>query len=90
VLFPALDAAMGGRCGPTEVMCHEHAQMRDALRQMGQAVVRKDAAAYLGFSETLLMLLQQHNHKEEHVLYTMADRVLASQSAALLDRLACP
>lgn len=85
-LFPALIDA-GGPSGPVQVMRMEHAQMNDLLEQMGAAVAARDANEYGGLSETLLVVMQQHNHKEENILYPIADQVLAAQRDAVIDRL---
>lgn len=85
VLFPAFERATGMARGPTEVMRQEHAQMRELLVRLEQALSAEDSAAFLGNSETLLVLMQQHNLKEENVLYPMADRVLAGERDALLE-----
>lgn len=79
VLFPAFEARTGMRSGPTEVMRMEHAQMRDLLRAMADALATGDQARFLGLSETLNVLMQQHNLKEENMLYPMSDQVLAAE-----------
>ncbi len=79
VLFPAFEARTGMRSGPTEVMRTEHAQMRDLLRDMADAVAAGNQGRFLGLSETLNMLMQQHNLKEENMLYPMSDQVLAGE-----------
>lgn len=83
VLFPALKAA--GPAGPVHVMMMEHAQIKELLKQMGEAVTQKNAQSYSGLSETLLIVMQQHNHKEENILYGMADDVLSNDRDALLE-----
>jgi hemerythrin-like domain-containing protein len=88
ILFPAFEARTGSTLGPTEVMRQEHEMMRTLLRDMESAVAASDAARYLGLSETLLTLMQQHNMKEESVLYRMAENALASDSPRMLARLA--
>lgn len=85
VLFPAFEARTGMSGGPTYVMRAEHVQMRDILSAMDQALARRDGDGYLGLSETLLMLMRQHNLKEERILYPMADQALAGEAEALLD-----
>jgi hemerythrin-like domain-containing protein len=80
VLFPAFESRTGMRGGPTEVMRMEHAQMRDLLQAMATAVAAGNRDSYLGLSETLNMLMQQHNLKEENILYPMSDRVLGPDS----------
>ncbi len=86
VMFPAFESATGMSMGPTEVMRMEHSQMREVFAAMAEGMRLRNKAAYLGASETLLMLMQQHNLKEEQMLYRMADQVLAGeQAAAVLD-----
>ena len=82
VLFPAISAA--GPSGPVHVMLMEHAQMKELLKQMAEAVALKDSQSYSGLSETLLIVMQQHNHKEENILYGMADDLLANERDELL------
>jgi iron-sulfur cluster repair protein YtfE (RIC family) len=84
VLFPAFESRTGMSTGPTEVMRMEHAQMRDLLEEMAKAVAAGNQNGYLGLSETLNMLMQQHNLKEENMLYPMSDRVLGGESAAVI------
>ncbi len=88
VLFPAFEAETGQSGGPTQVMRMEHEQMRSLFKEMEAAVARRDSDEYLGLSETLLTLMQQHNIKEEQVLYPMMDQALAGRREQLLARLA--
>ncbi len=89
VLFPALESATrmdGG--GPTAMMRMEHQQMRGLLDQIESAMESGDAEQAMDIGDTLLMLVQQHNIKEEGMLYPMAENVLAgswAKLAALLD-----
>lgn len=85
-LFPTLLSA-GGPAGPVQVMRMEHAQMNTLVEQMAETLARKDAQGYGGLSETLLIVMQQHNLKEEQMLYPIADHFLASQREALLGRM---
>ncbi len=75
ILFPALLAA-GGPSGPVQMMTMEHAQMSSLLGNMASAVAQHDSDGYTGFSETLLIVMQQHNLKEEQILYPIAERLL--------------
>ena len=84
VLFPAFEARTGMSMGPTEVMRTEHAQMRGLLQEMALAVANADHDRYLGLSETLNMLMQQHNLKEENMLYPMSDKVLGGERDSLI------
>ena len=87
VLFPAFEHETGMTSGPTEMMRHEHQEMRGLFDQMQAAIAAGDADEYLGLSETLLVMMQQHNRKEEEILYRMMDQALASEAASLLARL---
>lgn len=71
VLFPAFEQATGMTGGPTQVMRMEHKQMRSLVQDLDQAVVDQNKDAYLGLSETLMVMMQQHNMKEEMMLYPM-------------------
>lgn len=85
-LFPAFEARTGMSAGPTMVMRSEHEQMRGLMAQMQAAVEQRNSTGYLGLSETLLILMQQHNMKEEQILYPLSDQALGGD-AALLDAL---
>lgn len=88
VLFPALEDATGMKdAGPVAVMKHEHQQMRALLGEMSFAAQAGDFRGVLDQGDTLLMLIQQHNAKEEGILYPLADRALGPQWAALAARL---
>lgn len=84
VLFPAFETRTGMNAGPTQVMRMEHEQMRALMQEMAAAVSAGNDTAYLGAAETLNMLIQQHNLKEENMLYPMSDRVLGEERDELI------
>ena len=86
-LFPTFEAKTGMTMGPTQVMRMEHTQMRALMDDAAAALARGDADDYLGLTETLLIMMQQHNMKEENVLYPMCDQQLAAETPELLARL---
>jgi hemerythrin-like domain-containing protein len=95
LLFPAFEAARGMSVGPTQMMRVEHAQMRGLLEQMQGALTAQAGDDFAGAAGTLLVLMQQHNMKEENILYPMCDRTLAAQAENLATELrerleACP
>jgi hemerythrin-like domain-containing protein len=78
VIFPAFDAKSGmGGGGPVAVMKMEHQQMRGLLEQIGEAIEAGKGQLALDIGDTLLMLIQQHNVKEEGMLYPMAENLLS-------------
>jgi len=83
VLFPAFEAATGMSSGPTQVMRGEHEEARFLLEDIAAAVGEKDADGVRGQGEALLILLQQHNMKEENILYPTAFRVVGPKAAEL-------
>lgn len=87
LLFPAFEAKTGMTQGPTQVMRGEHTEMRDLLQTAHNALIAQDSQQYSGEAETLLIMMQQHNVKEEHVLYPMCDQRLRDETDALVTRL---
>jgi len=88
VLFPSFEQVTGSTMGPTQVMRMEHVQMRELINEMLDALTHEDRDRYLGLSETLLVMMQQHNIKEEQILYPMSDQALADKAETLLQEMA--
>ena len=86
-LFPAFESATGMTMGPTQVMRMEHEQMRALLNEAEAALAAGREDDYFGQAETLLIMMQQHNMKEENVLYPMCDQHLAASADDLIDQL---
>lgn len=87
LLFPAFEEKTGMLSGPTQVMRGEHVQMRELMAAAHEALLAQDAEDYEGNAETLFIMMQQHNVKEENVLYPMCDQLLNNQMDTLLPRL---
>jgi len=73
ILFPLFERATGMTSGPTQVMRMEHEQMRMLAKELEQALFASNQEEYLGLSETMIVLTQQHNMKEESMLYPMSE-----------------
>ncbi|MCM8595067.1 hemerythrin domain-containing protein [Accumulibacter sp.] len=86
-LFPLFEQRTGIYRGPTQVMRGEHGQMRQLLAAAESALAAQDAEDYAGHAETLLIMMQQHNIKEEHILYPMCDDRLGDETGSLLPEL---
>jgi iron-sulfur cluster repair protein YtfE (RIC family) len=88
VLFPAFEKVTGSEMGPTQMMRMEHTQIRDLLKKIDMAVdsgLTKDSKKNLiGLLETLMILLQQHNMKEEQILYPMTEDALGDKCDEVL------
>lgn len=87
VLFPAFEAATGMTSGPTRMMRLEHTQMRCVLDQMAAAARQGEWQDLCDQGDTLMMLIGQHNAKEEGMLYPMAQAHLGAQWPGLAAQL---
>ncbi|GAB4173079.1 MAG: hemerythrin domain-containing protein [Rhodocyclaceae bacterium] len=83
IIFPAFEQRSGMFGGPTQVMRMEHTQMRGLIAQMDSALKARDADSFCGAADTQLVLMQQHNMKEENILYPMCDQTLGADTALL-------
>lgn len=83
VLFPQFEQATGITQGPTMVMRSEHEQMRMYISQMNEAIEGQLLERAMGLVESLVLLIQQHNMKEEQMLYPMCDMRIPDNSATL-------
>jgi len=84
VLFPAFETRTANDMGPTRVMRMEHEQIRGLMQDMARTVADADHCRYLGLSETLHLLLQHHNLKEEDLLFPMFDQMLDDERDGLI------
>lgn len=87
LLFPAFEAASGmpPSAGPTAVMRAEHEQILDLLDQIADRI--GDAAEPLdALRRKFHAVMDDHNFKEEHVLYPGTDQLLGSQGSDRLVR----
>lgn len=87
VFFPAFEERTGNTMGPTAIMRQEHKQVRSLLADLDTAVTSRDKKRFLSASETLHFLIQQHNAKEEQILYAMGDRVLGDIAGELVEKM---
>lgn len=80
VLFPAFEDATGHHgFGPTYMMRGEHEQMRALLDEMDRCAVTGDYTGLTEQGDTLMMMIQQHNAKEEGMLYPMTEDAVGTQ-----------
>ena len=89
VLFPMFEEATGMVAGPTQVMRMEHQQMRVLVQDLDNALAAKEKDEYLGLSETLMVMMQQHNMKEEMMLYPMMAQHLTDSEHLIEDFKVC-
>jgi len=71
ILFPALGSAAAG---PVRVMCMEHVRLREHLEAI-RAALAANSSAWAEETRAFEVLLEQHNAKEERVLYPLSNDV---------------
>lgn len=73
ILFPAFEKATGNRHGPSSMMRLEHSEMKDLVTDIQHSITAQNSDRFYGLYEVLNIYLQQHNMKEEGILYPMID-----------------
>ena len=84
VMFPAFEQKTGMTQGPTEMMRMEHIQMRELIKEVGEALEADNKDRFFGLTETMMIMVQQHNMKEEQMLYTMAQQHLSAEAEQVI------
>ncbi|MEA3228325.1 MAG: hemerythrin domain-containing protein [Campylobacterota bacterium] len=84
VMFVEFEAKTGMTQGPTAMMRQEHTQMRALMAQLLESIEADNRDKFFGLTETLMILLQQHNMKEEQMLYPMAQQHLSAESDRII------
>lgn len=79
ILFPETANKMGGKIPPIMVMEMEHIQIKKCIDDMANAMELKNSDSFMGLADTCLIMIQQHNMKEEQILYPIIDRSLIAQ-----------
>ena len=78
IIFPALEYAIDSATGPTNIMRMEHVYIRGINHHLYESINKKNTVSFFDHSDTLQLILQQHNLKEEDTWYAMIDRALNS------------
>ncbi|MBF0107990.1 MAG: hemerythrin domain-containing protein [Magnetococcales bacterium] len=84
IFFPAFEKSTGMTQGPTMVMRMEHRQMSGLIGQMAQAMEQNKLDGVTRVISTLVIMMRQHNIKEEQMLYPMADQYLDGTTDSLI------
>lgn len=86
-LFPLFEEKSGMTHGPTQVMRMEHTQAKMLFLKLDEAMEQKMSDRFFSLSESMMILLQQHNAKEEQMLYPMIQAHLSSDNDEIVARL---
>jgi hemerythrin-like domain-containing protein len=85
-LFPPLARHLSMTQGPLAVMNAEHAEFRELLQGLTAAVRAGAYADQRAHAGEIIELLRAHIHKEDHVLFPMAEQLLSAEELAEVDR----
>ncbi len=82
ILFPAFETTSGmpPTAGPTAVMRAEHREIEDLIGRIEAGIAQKDAPVDQ-LRRSLHAVLEEHNFKEEQVLYPATDQLLGPDKA---------
>ncbi|GIX42897.1 MAG: hypothetical protein KatS3mg129_2630 [Leptospiraceae bacterium] len=93
ILFPEFEAITVNTMGPTQVMRMEHQDMNyqlDVLKSLleKEKISKEEINEAKNTLENILFILQQHNMKEEQILYNMMENVFSdSLKKELLEKI---
>jgi hemerythrin-like domain-containing protein len=89
-LFPAMEkAGLPPEGGPVGMMLEEHDQGREYVREIKRSIEDTPAEAkkiLLDNGWAFLQLLRAHIHKENEILFPLADRAIAADAMRVLSR----
>ncbi len=87
ILFPAFEEKTGMTSGPTQVMRVEHEQIRGVLKEVSDCLNEGNLQRIFDLSEAMLILIAQHNSKEENILYPTTDQYLGLEADGIARKL---
>lgn len=86
-LFLTFERRTGMMGGPTQMMRYEHQQLRALLESMLRSLNEGKVDDFFGQGESMMIMLQQHNMKEEQMLYPMIDQTLGMDGELMVQTL---
>lgn len=87
ILFPAFEEKTGMTSGPTQVMRMDHEQIRGVLKEVSDCLNEGNFQRIFDLSEAMLILIAQHNSKEENILYPATDQYLDREADDIAKKL---
>jgi len=87
ILFPAFEEKAGMTSGPTQVMRMDHEQIRGVLKEVSDCLNEGNLQRIFDLSEAMLILIAQHNSKEENILYPATDQYLDREAEDIARKL---
>lgn len=76
VIYPAFEEVLGTTTGPTQTMRAEHKLLCEILHRLTEAIKRRNVIEFSDHADTFRLTTQQHNLKEEGMLFPLIDMML--------------
>jgi iron-sulfur cluster repair protein YtfE (RIC family) len=76
VIYPAFDEVLGTATGPTQTMRAEHQLLCELLHRMSVAIKHRNVIEFSDHADSFRLTTQQHNLKEEGMLFPLIDTML--------------
>ncbi|MDX9973296.1 MAG: hemerythrin domain-containing protein [FCB group bacterium] len=87
-LFPMMESKGFDRdSGPTGVMCDEHEEGRALIKGMADSIEANNPDGFAEYANEYVRMLRMHIQKEDHCLFSMADKVFSTSDQDELLRL---
>ncbi|MBA5687851.1 hemerythrin domain-containing protein [Rugamonas apoptosis] len=76
VVYPAFEELLANTAAPTQSLHAEHHLLCEIMHRMGMAIQRRDVIEFSDHADTFRLITEQHNLKEEGILFPMFDKLL--------------
>jgi len=78
-LFPELLRCAGAQEGPLHQMLFEHEQERSLVTALEDSLYTDHRDDFVYYADRLIALIHSHIHKEDNILFDIADRTLSAE-----------
>jgi hemerythrin-like domain-containing protein len=76
VVYPAFEELLANTAAPTQALHAEHQLLSEIMYRMSMAIKRRDVIEFSDHADTFRLTTEQHNRKEEGILFPMFDKLL--------------
>ncbi len=87
ILFPLFEEKIGISKSDISIMKIEHSQIMNMMKEIKEDINKQDIDHFFEISESLSMVIQQHNIKEEQMLFPMTDEHLFSEVPLIIENI---
>lgn len=76
VIYPAFEQLLANTAAPTQSLHAEHQLLCEIMYRMSMAIKRRDVIEFSDHADSFRLTTEQHNLKEEGILFPMFDKLL--------------